>query len=431
MIKGIISTVLLSLIFANGFSQTIKDGYLSDDGAWCWFSDPRAIYVDGKVVTGWVKEDGSIETAWMDVKTDEKGYQTLFDKYEVDDHDNPSFALTKDGIMAFYCKHSSKGDIYMHKSYGHDVIDFSKETLFNPVSQEELKKYPKNTVTYSNPYTLKKEGGRTYCFGRWTGYKPNIMWSDNNGESWTKSKVFITNRPFSSGNRPYVKYHSDGKSKIHIIFTDGHPRNEPTNSVYYAYYENGGFYRVDGTLIADMASIPFEPKEATLVYKATEKNGRAWLADISSDKKGNPVILYSRSPEITDHRYHYARFDGKKWMDNEICKAGRWFPQTIEGKVEREPHYIGGLTVHPDNPNVVYLSKQVDGVFEIERHETSDLGLNWDTEAVTKKSKYDNVRPYIPRGLRQKDGEVVLWMENQKYIHYKIYRTSIKYRIRN
>jgi hypothetical protein len=242
--------------------------------------------------------------------------------------------------------------------------------------------------------------------------------------------VFITNHPFDAGNRPYVKYFSDGQSKIHIIFTDGHPRVEPTNSVYYAYLENGKFYRVNGEEICDMDHIPFEPKDASVIFKSNEKEGRAWIADIGQDDAGSPVVLYTKSPVETEHYYWYARFVEDRWENHEICNSGKWFPQTPEGTEERELHYFGNMTIHPGNANVVYLSRQVNGRFEIERWETNDFGNTWTTEAITRDSQYDNVRPYIPRGLKADQDEVVLWMENQKYIHYTDFKTSIKYLIR-
>ena len=57
--------------------------HITDAGAWCWFSDPRAIYLHGKetsVLTGWVKEDGSIEAARINLKTKEIQKQILFNK---------------------------------------------------------------------------------------------------------------------------------------------------------------------------------------------------------------------------------------------------------------------------------------------------------------------------------------------------------------
>ncbi len=156
-------------------------------------------------------------------------------------------------------------------------------------------------MTYANPFRLENEKNRIYCFGRWTGFKPNMMWSDNDGRTWTKSKVFITNYPFDHNNRPYVKYFSDGKSKIHIVFTDGHPRDEPTNSVYYAFYENGGFYKASGELICSMEQLPFEPKDASVVYNQILN----WPSDCiyCQDDESNPVILYTRSPKENIHEY--------------------------------------------------------------------------------------------------------------------------------
>ena len=423
----IIITLLISSFQLHGQSKT---GYLTDDGTWCWFSDPRAIMVDNIIFSGWVKSDGTIEAVCFD--TDSENIQTyeLYHRLEIDDHDNPAFTITKSGeIIAMYSKHS-KTDLFINRlpDYQRDSA-FTKAQLLNPLSEEELAKFPKEHITYANPYYLKKENDRVYCFGRWTGYKPNMMWSDDDGITWSKSKVFITNNPFDDNNRPYVKYYSDGESKIHILFTDGHPHVEPTNSVYYAYYEDGAFYKADGQQICTINEIPFESKDASIICSPSETEGRSWIADIAADEHGNPIVLYTKSPSINDHEYWYARYKPNGWVQKEICNSGKWFPQTPEGQTETETHYFGGMTVHPDNCNVIYLSRQINGVFEIERWETSNMGESWEKEAITENSIYDNVRPYIPRGLHDKSTEVVLWMENQKYIHYTNFNTSIKYLI--
>ncbi|WP_262896419.1 hypothetical protein [Carboxylicivirga marina] len=41
------------------------------------------------------------------------------------------------------------------------------------------------------------------------------------------------------------------------------------------------------------------------------------------------------------------------------------------------------MTVHPDNSKVIYVSRQINGIFEIERMETKGGGKTWETEAVT------------------------------------------------
>lgn len=409
-----------------------KTGYLTDDGAWCWFSDPRAILVDDYVITGWVKSDGTIEAAKFNVENQDIQKEDLYYRLEQDDHDNPAFVLTGNKkILALYTRHSMK-DLFIN-SLENDKKDahFTKPEFIHPLSKEELEKFPMEGVTYANPIRLKQENNRIYCFGRWAGFKPNMMWSDDNGDTWTKSKVFVTNYPFDTNNRPYVKYASDGNSKIHIVFTDGHPRDEPNNSVHYAYYENGSFYKANGQEICNMDSIPFEPKNASIVYTSNEKEGRAWVADIGQDDQGNPVILYTKSPTELNHEYWCARFTDQGWISKKICDSGKWFPQTPAGEKEREPHYFGGMTIHPDNCNVIYLSRQINNVFEIERWETTDSGTNWTSTPITQNSTLDNVRPFVPRGLKKTDPEMVLWMENQKYIHYTNFKTAIKYHIQN
>jgi hypothetical protein len=330
--------------------------------------------------------------------------------------------------MVFYAKHAAFDMYWNYSSSSADSL-FGKTTTFDPISKSELEKFPHRQVTYANPFQLTKENNRIYVFGRWTGFKPNIMWSDDNGKSFNKSKVFIAEEGFRKLNRPYVKYFSDGKSRIHIVFTDGHPRKEATNSVYYAYNEDKAFWRLDGTKICGLDELPFKPSEATVVYKATEESGRAWVYDITADKKGNPTILYSRYPSEQEHLYYFAQFDGEKWNNNKICNSGKWFPQTPEGKVEPEPHYSGGMVIHPLKQNTVYLSRQVNGTFEIAKYITKDKGKNWEVTAVTKDSKYDNVRPYVPRNMSKNNKTVVFWMENEKYIHYTDYKSNIKYTI--
>lgn len=422
---------ILILIFYIGCTsdpEKPSSNYLTQDGAWCWFSDPRAIYDGDNIVTGWVKTDGTVEAASLNLQTKEIQTKVLAPKLESDDHNNPSFVKTGDGkLLVTYTTHSGKDGFFAHKTFQEsDILSFSEAKKIPLLDSLELQRFPKVHVTYANPYQLEAENNRIYCFGRWTGYKPNMMWSDDHGETWSKSKVFITNHPFDPDNRPYVKYYSDGKSKIHIVFTDGHPRVEPTNSVYYAYYEAGAFYRADGSEIADMQNIPFEPKDASVIFQSTEEEGRAWIADIAQDDHRQPVILYTKSPSITDHRYWYAKYDGQKWINVELCKSGKWFPQTPEGKEERETHYFGNMSLNPANTNIVYLSRQIKGVFEIEKWETEDNGQNWASVSITENSTFDNVRPYVPRGNSQ-GRDIVLWMENQQYIHYTDFQTSIKY----
>ena len=418
-------------------AQTVST--LTGDGAWCWFSDPRAIYTkqkNGPVITGWVTKSGDIVAASLDIKSGKISQKRLYTKLEIDDHDNPAFLeLTDHRILTQYTWHggtkNGMGVIQNTTMQPADVATFSDSVVFKPQTPALLEKFKRETYTYANPFMLSEENNKIYSFGRWVGFKPNFITSTDNGKTWSDPVVVITSKELNTNNRPYVKYYSDGKSKIHLIFTDGHPNAEPLNSVYYCYYEKGAFWRADGSKIANIDQLPFHPSDASVIYKATPETGKAWIFDIVIDKKGRPVVAYTRYPTNQQHQYFYAVYEHNKWNDHHLIDSGKWFPQTPDGKKEREENYSGGLTIDPLNPAVVYFSHEVNNVFEISKAETGDLGKTWKMTSITKNSKFDNVRPVIPRYKKKGDKDVLFWMENRKYVHYTDYDCSIKFSVLN
>ncbi|CAG4988462.1 hypothetical protein DYBT9275_00086 [Dyadobacter sp. CECT 9275] len=416
-------------------AQTVST--LTNDGAWCWFSDPRAIYTsnkNGQIVTGWVTKTGDILAASLDLKSGKVISKVLYTQLEIDDHDNPAFLqLPNNRILAQYTWHGGSkngmGVIQNTTLQPWDITTFSDSLVFKPQTPALLEKFKRETYTYANPFMLSGENNKIFSFGRWVGFKPNLITSTDNGKTWSDPMVVITSKELNTNNRPYVKYYSDGKSRIHLIFTDGHPNAEPLNSVYYCYYEKGAFWRADGSKIANMDQLPFHPSDASIVYKATAETGKAWIFDIVPDRKGRPVVAYTRYPTNQQHQYYYAVWDGQKWNDNHLTDSGKWFPQTPEGKKEREENYSGGLTIDPLDPSVVYFSHEVNNVFEISKGETRDLGKSWKITPITRNSEFDNVRPVIPRYKKKGDKNVLLWMRNRKYVHYTDYDSDILWKI--
>ena len=170
--------------------------------------------------------------------------------------------------------------------------------------------------------------GRIYNIFRGQGFNPNITWSDDQVETWTESFELIRSGDHST--RPYVKYCSDGKGRIDLLYTDGHPRNEK-NNIYHIYYQDGWFHKSDGTKIRTMEECrdnPIEPKDGTMVYEgSTHEKGRGWVWDLEYDALGNPVAAYISIVKYngSDIRYRYARWnpESKQWTENEISHAGR------------------------------------------------------------------------------------------------------------
>jgi hypothetical protein len=94
--------------------------------------------------------------------------------------------------------------------------------------------------------------------------------------------------------------------------------------------------------------------------------------------------------------------------------------------VEREPNYSGGIVLDHQNPSTVILSRQKNGVFELEKWSTADNGKTWETQEITKDSQFDNVRPFVTPNYPGGDSLQILWMNVQRYRHYTDYQSAIK-----
>jgi hypothetical protein len=398
---------------------------LTGDGAWCWFADPRGVHFAGArdcTYVGWVTSCGDIVVGQFDHASRRMTQHVVRERLEKDDHANPALWIDGNGrITVIYTKHAGEALYARTTDRSEDISAWSAERTFRPNAGS----YGRNKYCYPNPYPLAAEDDRIYLLWRGDHWKPTLSTSDDGGQTWSVGRILVMREGARPGNRPYLKAASDGRDTIHLAFTDGHPRNEPQNSIYYARYRGGAFTRADGSSITPLAKLPFAPRDADIVYDGRKTGVRAWIWDVAADPQGRPVVVYARLPEEGDHRYHYARWDGRRWIDHEITVAGRWFPQTPSGKREREPHYSGGVVLDHEDIGVVYLSRQVDGVFEIEQWRTRDFGKTWTSAAVTEHSSQDNVRPYVVRNHGE-DGPIVIWMcIDGEYVHYTNYRTSL------
>ena len=330
---------------------------VAEDGAWCWFSDPRAVYCKGiheRTYTGFVTSRGDIMVACKDHLTGDVGKILIYPNLQPDDHVNPSLLVLPDGrLMLFFTRHGGK--LYYTTSEKPEEID-----RFSDVDSLDLGEM----ACYTNPVLLKNEENRIYLFFR-GGYdwKPSFVTSDDYGKTWAEPKTIVSKKINNIHNRPYTKIVSDGKSVIHFVFTDGHPREENHNSIYYLKYERGTFFDAAGNKMGDMKNLPIEQEKVPKAYDGESANQRAWIWDIALTGDGRPVIAYTTLPEETQHYYNWGTWTGTEWKNSRICKAGSTFPIFTRQKQERdpEPHYSGGIVLDHNDPCRVYLSRPVNG----------------------------------------------------------------------
>jgi len=413
-------SVFLSLLLLGfalpGKAQKKASAYeiVAKDAAWCWFSDPRAVYHKGnkeQIYFAYINSKGDVVISSRESKTKQTRHYTLHSALQVDDHNVPSILFLPDGrLLTFYTEHN--GRFFMRKSKNPEDITQWEEERVIP--------FGGNRITYSHPVMLKEESNRIYMFWRGSDWRPSMSFSDDLGQTWSTTQALIESK--GAKNRPYLKVCSDDKSRIDFAFTDGHPGVELTNSIYHMYYEKGKFYQSDGAQIASVGQLPIEHSKVHKVYDAKPSKVKAWISDIALGKGNKPVLVYASYPTDTDHRYHYAAWDGLKWQDEELCKAGGWMPVLNPGEKVREPNYSGGIALDHQDPSNVYLAREVNKTFEIE-HWKKERKL-WTTQQLTTQSDVSSMRPYVVTGFSGKKA-IVLWMTGL-YNHYTKFDTDLR-----
>ncbi len=404
---------------------------LNDDGGWCWFQDPRALIVGdklvfGSVASGYLEEErrGDIEVTSYDMKTGETQTFELHDRLQLDDHDAPALLERPDGrLIAVYAKHGNDDLVRVRiSSRPRDASAWQPERSF-PVG---------DGVTYSNVYLLSdaREGkGRVFDFHRGKGWDPNFLISDDLGVTWSYG-----GRVLGGPGRPYLRYACDGKSDVHLIATEQHPR-QFDNSVYHAVLRGGVLHTSDGKALARIDEREVAPEELTRVF-AGDADHVAWTVDLELDRSGDPVALLSVQRDGAgqpsrqgglDHRFYYARWDGERWNVHQMCYAGT---RLYAG----EDDYTGLGAIDPDDTGLVLIStdahpvsgKPLISTADGKRHReifvgrTQDGGETFAWDPVTSNSSEDNLRPIVPRWNAERT--FVLWLrgEYRSYTDYDL-----------
>lgn len=393
------------------------------DGAWTWFNDHTARFVNGDLYVGYVKgQAAKMAMTRYDFDT-RTAYEFLLGTQSTnDDHDVPNVTVLPDGrILSAYSRHNVNSVFYYRASLNGNPTNLADWGA-------EQTKSAGASNTYSNTFRLSAESDKIYHFTRALNFNPTIFTSIDNGQTWNSPIRFIDTG--TGGVRPYPRYATNRHDRIDLIYTDGHPRNE-NNSIYHLFYRGGDFHQSDGTVIKSFANLPLDHdagERGTLVYPYSAAawaggegpddwipSGRAWTWDTQYQPDGNPVCAFQvqvdgvtgPTSDFGNDRiyYYYARWDGIQWLRKFIAHAGR-------GLFSNEDDYGGGMTIDPENPNVVYISSNAENpfdlstlapalnpnneIYEIYRGVTVDGGETWAWEAITSGSNASNMRPFVP-----------------------------------
>jgi putative BNR repeat neuraminidase len=369
-------------------------------GGWCWFGDPRAIAIGDDVYVGWITSEGNVEVGRIALRTGAMSQAQLHSTLPSDDHSNPSLTTMPDGrLLVFYSPHSGRLQRNTHLWYRVSV----QPGGVNAWSGEHS--VPVNSpgslgFTYPNPVWV---GPRLYLFWRGGNWEPTFSVTTDL-KKWSRARTLLRG---PRGQRPYVKYDVWGNS-IRFAYTGAHPGSRAT-SLYFGQLKDWAVRRANGTRIASSSRVPFDYRRGERIY-SWKSDGRAWVWDIAHDWAGHPVIVYATYKNSALHSYRYARWTGSHWLDRKLIDAGP--------HIDQDPSYSAGLTIDHWNANVLYLSVMVNGHYEIERWQTSDLGKTWVRTPITTDSTRDNLRPVVPRGIPGSRALLWTWGNYRAYKDY-------------
>ncbi len=434
-------------IFMISAQESYSGSLVADEGAWCWFADPRALHYENEGGTinatwlGYIDVHGNVKATQYDWVTHRKTDVLIRSYFQPDDHNNPTFVVLPDErVMIFYTRHTDEAKIWYRISRKPgDITALGDEKYLTTA----------NNTTYPSPFILADDPQHIYLCWRGINWHPTIARitmpdAEDNCQFDFGPKQIVQ----STGARPYAKYQSNGKDKIYLSYTTGHPDNEMPDWLYFNVIDinegNGPILRdLKGKELKKIASGTFSVSKsdsyassyaATIVDKTA--NVRNWLWQIAIDKDDNPVIAYPHiDNDKTTHQYWYARWTGSAWRRTKVAEGGHGFHQNWNST---ERCYSGGMSLDPDNINNLYLSIPTkngafnrDGVYEIWRYTIDDEGNVGEGQQITYNSAKNNARPFVipgsknsPLRLAWMNGDYYYWMVQKSYP--KGYPTNIR-----
>ena len=426
---------MLMAVCGMSAQETVKTNIVTDEGAWCWFADPRALHYENEAGSinatymGYIDVHGNVKATQYDWVRHEKADVLIRSYFQPDDHNNPTFLVLPDErVLIIYSRHTDEAAFYYRISVKPgDITQLG----------EEKRLATANNTTYPSPFILSDDPTHWYLCWRGIGWHPTIarltMPDENDDVAFDFGPKQIVQ---STGARPYCKYASNGKDRIYLAYTTGHPDNEMPDWLYMNYIDIDGMTLNDltGKQLKKIADGPFNVSKTdsyansypkTIVDKTA--NIRNWVWQVALDKDEHPVIAYPHIDDAkTSHVYWYARWNGTAWKNTWVTYGGHAFHQNWNST---ERCYSGGMSLDPDNINDLYLSIPTkdgkynkDGVYEIWRYTIDDTGAVAGSEQLTTGSTKNNARPYIipgsknsPMRLGWMNGDYYYWIVKQGY----------------
>ena len=165
--------VLMPLLAAAQASETYDGTVVSEEGAWCWFADPRALHYRNDAGTidaswiGYIDVHGNVKATQYDWLTHRKTDVLVRSYFQPDDHNNPTFLVLPDErVLIIYSRHTDEPAFYYRIS--------KKPGDITALGEEKRLATAQNT-TYPSPFILSDDPTHWYLCWRGINWHPTRL----------------------------------------------------------------------------------------------------------------------------------------------------------------------------------------------------------------------------------------------------------------
>lgn len=351
-------------------------------------SAPSAVYRNGALYHGWVDDDGNSGVTKYTRATDTEERTVLSTTTDYNSHNNCVLDWTSDGkLVALWSRHNSTAGVQVR-------VASSVESVTGGFSTAVALTDGGAATSYVNSFRL-SQNGKFYATSRIgaSNPRPTKAWSTTDFTTWSSPVTWISDPT----HRPYPVFRSDGVSRVHMVFSSGHPA-EVSGDLRYAYMQLDGsdverFYDMAGTSLGTSGVTP-----ANSTQIVSNAAGRVWPYDVAFGPDGELWVLYLRFPTTTDHRVMFVKSTGgRTGWGTPVELAATGGPLYA---VETYSH--AGAVFDAEDPTNLYICWR-DGALrhKVDKWTTTDDGDAWSFSALVQSNAdttKDNFHPVSPAG---------------------------------
>lgn len=394
--------------------------YITSSGAWTWFSQPRAIYVNGtheRLFVGYQSNSpGRGKVAQYDYGSGTLTETQVGTNDAYDDHVDPTLLCrSSDSKLLCFYEHTHNGvGVYRISTSAEDATAWGSEQAFDP--------YGDNNIAYISPHELTSVGRIYTTFRHATGGNWSIVYSTDNGATFATGLTTLSyGASHGWGTNPYLRAIDNGTNRIDFLMSNGDGAEATNYQVYHFYYDatTDKWRKSDGTDIGHAP--PFSTSELTTIFDGTAGGDLAWIGDIKYKQNGQPHVLFVvySGGTLTNHDLYHADFNGSTWSTEKVCDEGNGSFRT-DGNTQ----YHGGSVLDFNHDDIIWAAVKATK-YEIQKWKKTSGTWSKINDITSNSIRNGHVRPEAVRGCP--DGKVgqILFMSPRDYADYTNYASGI------